>query len=43
MEIYRIESLKKESLWYSFDGKFEDKLNLLLVKVYQCLGKILDN
>lgn len=26
MEIYRIQSLKKESLWYSFDGKFEDKI-----------------
>lgn len=26
MEVYRIQSLKKESLWYSFDGKFEDKI-----------------
>lgn len=26
MEIYRIQSLKKESLWYSFEGKFEDKI-----------------
>lgn len=26
MEIYRIQSIKKESLWYSFNGKFEDKL-----------------
>ena len=26
IELYRIESLKKESLWYSFDGKFKDKI-----------------
>ena len=26
MKLFRIQSLKKESLWYSFDGKFKDKL-----------------
>jgi|SRR5690625_923179 len=26
MKLYRIQSIKRESLWYSFDGKFEDKL-----------------
>lgn len=26
MKIFRIQSLKNESLWYSFDGKFEDKI-----------------
>lgn len=26
MKVFRIQSLKKESLWYSFDGKFKDKL-----------------
>lgn len=29
MEIYRIQSLKKESLWYSFEGKFEDKIKTI--------------
>lgn len=24
--IYRIQSIKRESLWYSIDGKFEDRL-----------------
>lgn len=24
--LYRIQSIKQESLWYSIDGKFEDKL-----------------
>ena len=24
--LFRIQSLKRESLWYSFDGKFEDRL-----------------
>lgn len=24
-KLYRIQSLKKESLWYSFDGKFKDR------------------
>lgn len=24
--LYRIQSLKRESLWYSFDGKFKDNL-----------------
>lgn len=27
MKLYRIQSIKNESLWYSFDGKFKDKLN----------------
>lgn len=26
MKLYRIQSIQKESLWYSFDGKFTDKL-----------------
>ena len=26
MKLYRIQSIRKESLWYSFDGKFKDKL-----------------
>lgn len=26
MELYRIQSLKDESMWYSFDGKFTDKI-----------------
>ena len=26
MKLYRIQSIKRESLWYSFDGKFKDKL-----------------
>lgn len=26
MKLYRIQSIHKESLWYSFDGKFKDKL-----------------
>ena len=26
MKLYRIQSIKNESLWYSFDGKFKDKL-----------------
>src|SRR5699024_3410162 len=26
MKLYRIQSVKNESLWYSFDGKFKDRL-----------------
>lgn len=26
MKLFRIQSIRKESLWYSFDGKFKDKL-----------------
>ena len=26
MKLYRIQSIKRESLWYSFDGKFKDRL-----------------
>lgn len=26
MKLYRIQSIRKESLWYSFDGEFKDRL-----------------
>lgn len=32
MELYRIQSIKRESLWYSFDGEFKDRMKQITGK-----------